>query len=125
MDTGGTMIAIHYSLAAMREYYLNVFTDQVSPTYAHHVTDIKTVEQSGYWVKYDSETTNYASVLNQGQLDQDDVSVEAVINTNKSYIIIKNNVRQNVNFDPAPNYLLQLKYSIDIIQYSTVKTNQT
>jgi len=129
MDTGTTsqMTAIDYSLAAMREYRFNVFVDQTG-SYTNYVTDTKTVQHSGYWVKYNSETPSpgrHASIDTQGQIGPNDIDAEALIYSSKPYLLLKNNLRSATGWDPSPSYKLQLKYTVDVIEYSYVSANNT
>jgi len=128
MDTG--MTAVMYALTAMREYRFNVLSHRHTP-YNQLITNLKTVENSGYWVRYDAEglwPNDITNILDQGQLDPNDISAEGYVDTtttpDKSYILIKNNLRSAKYWDPGPTYLLQLKYTINIVEYTTTDTTQ-
>jgi hypothetical protein len=126
-DTGSTMVMINYSLAAKRTYEFSILVSQQpsgTDQYKHYVSSVKTVQHSGSWVKYESEASPYASVSSFGELAADDISAELITNNSiggeyRSYLIIKNNLRNASGFYNLPNYYLNCKYNIDVVSYTT------
>jgi len=120
------MSPIHYSLSARRDYEFSVIISRVTTgpnNNKHYVSNLKTIHQSGHWLKYDSETANYAALLADGEVLPNDISAELFIHTDKeSYLVIKNNLRGSL--EPTPNYLLDAKYRIDVVEYTTAISYQ-
>ena len=85
-----------------------------------YASEMKTVQHSGYWIKYNSTVSNYASVIAFGEVVAGDITAEVVISSNNVYILIRNNVRNTL--DPAPNYLLKVKYKIDVVNFNPIGT---
>ena len=128
MDTGA-MTAIHYSLSAKRIYSFSVIISQ--STYpsgvmfnGSYASELKTIEQSGYWLQYNSEGGDYG-VIACGEIGPDDISAELYIydTDHRCYLILKNNLKNIL--DPTPTYKLNAKYYVDVVEYTTTKTQQT
>jgi len=91
--------------------------------YKHYVSDLKTIEESGFWVRYNSVSVNYSAVIDSGQLGKNDISAELYIHTdNKAYLILKNNLRDIL--DATPIYKLSAKYTVNVVEYTTARTNE-
>ena len=124
--SGGTGV-IHYDVGAYRSYQYTIFIDQTSAK-KHHVSDLKTIHHSGYYIKYDSTSTNYSSILAEGQIYADDITGELYVETTtyKSYFIIKNklNYALQMNGTAGPEYRLQAKFKINVAEWTTTKQTE-
>ena len=120
-DTGNPDDPLHVHVSAWRSYYFTVLIDLVPTSYKHHISDLKTIHQSGYWVRYDSSSSNYASILNQGTIDSNDISAELMVHTDDtSYIILKNNLATKFPFNiDSADYQLDAKFKVISVEYTT------
>jgi hypothetical protein len=129
--TAGDMNSFTYIVSAWRKYGFTVQIDLTSG-YVHHISKLKTIHNSGYWIKYNSENLgagNY-TIISEGDILAEDIGAELWIYNSKAYLVLKNQLKaNNPNFetDPNnsayPNYLLNAKYRIGVVQYTTANTS--